>query len=347
MANIEERTAQDGTKTYRVKVRLKGFPTQTGTFQRRTDAKKWAQATEAAMREGRHFKTVEAKKHTLTEMIDRYLRDVLPTKSPSAQVNQRKHLTWWREHIGVMSLADVTPAVIVESRGALAKDHAPATVVRYMAALSHAFTVAIKEWGWLDDSPMRRVTKPKEPRGRVRFLSDEERERLLDACLTSDNPYIYPAVVLALSTGARKMEILTLQWRDVDFQRQVITLHKTKNGERRVLPLTGHAWELVQQRAKVLRIDSPFVFPSRNGQKAFDIRRAWESARQQANIPDFRFHDLRHSAASYLAMDGASLAEIAEILGHKTLAMVKRYAHLSEAHTAGVVARMNKKIFGR
>ena len=334
-------------KTYRVKVRLKGFPTQTGTFHRRTDAKKWAQATEAAIREGRHFKTVEAKKHTLTEMIDRYLRDVLPTKSTSAQVNQRKHLTWWREHIGGMSLADVTPAVLVEYREVLAKDHAPATVVRYMAALSHAFTLAVKEWGWLDDSPMRRVTKPKEPRGRVRFLSDEERELLLEACQTSDNPSLYPIVVLALSTGARKMEILTLQWRDVDFQRQVITLHTTKNGERRVLPLTGHAWELIQQRAKIRRIDSPFVFPSRNGKKAFDIRRAWESARQQANIPDFRFHDLRHSAAGYLAMDGASLAEIAEILGHKTLAMVKRYAHLSEAHTASVVARMNKKIFGR
>ncbi len=221
------------------------------------------------------------------------------------------------------------------------------TVLRYLAALSHAFTLAVKEWGWLDDSPMRRVTKPKEPRGRGRFLSDEERERLLDACRTSDNPYIYPVVVLALSTGARKMEILTLHWRDVDFQRQVVTLHTTKNGERRVLPLTGHAWELVQQHAKVRRIDSPFVFPSRKGKKAFDIRRAWESARQQANISDFRFHDVRHSAASYLAMDGASLAEIAEILGHKTLAMVKRYAHLSEAHTAGVVARMNKKIFGR
>lgn len=329
-----------------VKVRLKGFPTQTGTFHRRTDAKKWAQATEAAMREGRHFKTAEAKKHTLTNLIDRYLREVLPTKSASSQVNQGKHLTWWRGHIGVLSLADVTPAIVVEAREALAKDHAPATVVRYLAALSHAFTIAVKEWGWVEDSPMRRVTKPKEPRGRVRFLSDEERGRLLEACRASDNPYLYPVVVLALSTGARKMEILSLRWQDVDFQRQVLTLHDTKNGERRVLPLQGHAWELVQHHAKVRRIDSPFVFPSRNGHKAFDIRRAWEATLKQANILDFCFHDLRHSAASYLAMDGASLAEIAEILRHKTLAMVKRYAHLSEAHTAGVVARMNKKIFG-
>jgi integrase len=142
------------------------------------------------------------------------------------------------------------------------------------------------------------------------------------------------------------MEILQLRWQDVDFQRQVITLHDTKNGERRSLPLTGHALALMQHHAKIRRIDSPFVFPSRNGKKPFDIRRAWEAALKKANIPDFCFHDLRHSAASYLAMNGASLAEIAEILGHKTLSMVKRYAHLSEAHTAGVVARMNEKIFG-
>jgi integrase len=329
-----------------VKVRLKGFPTQSATFHRRTDAKKWAQATEAAIREGRHFKTVEAKKHTLTDMIDRYLRDVLPTKSASSQVNQGKHLTWWREQIGAMCLADVTPAVVVQCRDTLAKNHAPATVVRYMAALSHAFSVAVKEWGWVEDSPLRRVTKPKEPRGRVRFLSEEERQRLLDACQASKNPYIYPVVVLALSTGARKMEILMLRWRDIDLQRQVITLHDTKNGERRVLPLQGHALALMQHHGKLRRIDSPFVFPSRNGKQSFDIRRAWEAALKKAYIPDFCFHDLRHSAASYLAMNGASLAEIAEILGHKTLSMVKRYAHLSEAHTASVVARMNAKIFG-
>jgi integrase len=279
-------------------------------------------------------------------MTDRYRRDVLPTKSSSSQINQGKHLTWWREQIGTLCLADITPAVLVECRDRLAKQHAPATVVRYMAALSHAFTMTVKEWGWLEDSPMRKVSKPKEPRGRVRFLSDEERESLLDACRASDNSYIYPVVVLALSTGARKMEILTLRWQDVNFQRQVITLHDTKNGERRVLPLQGHALELMQQRGKVRRMDSSFVFPSRNGKKPFDIRRAWEAALKKANIPDFCFHDLRHSAASYLVMNGASLMEVAEILGHKTMSMVKRYAHLSDAHTASVVARMNAKIFG-
>jgi integrase len=216
-----------------------------------------------------------------------------------------------------------------------------------MAALSHAFTIVVREWGWLDVSPMTKVSKPKEPRGRVRFLSDDERERLLDACKASYNPYLYPAVVLALSTGTRKMENLGLRWRDVDFQRQTITLHDTKNDERRILPLKGHALDLIQQLFEVRRMGSDFVFPSRNGKKPFDLRRSWVAAMKNADISDFHWHDLRHSTASYLAMNGATLAEIAEVLGHKTLAMVKRYAHLSEAHTAGVVARMNEKIFGR
>lgn len=142
------------------------------------------------------------------------------------------------------------------------------------------------------------------------------------------------------------MESLSIRWRDVDFQRQTITLHDTKNGELRILPLKGHALDLVQQLFEVRRLDSDFVFPSRNGKKPFDLRRAWTAALKQTDIPDFQWHDLRHSTASYLAMNGATPSEIAEVLGHKTLAMVKRYAHLSEAHTAGVVSRMNEKIFG-
>jgi integrase len=350
MANIEERKTRDGKTMYRVKVRFKGFPTQTATFHRRTDAKKWVQTTETAMREGRHFKIAEAKKHTLAEMIDRYLRDVLQTKSRDSQINQGAHLRWWCKHIGDKLLADVTPALIAEYRDKIAQgDDQPrsnATVVRYMAALSHAFTIAIREWGWLDVSPMTKVSKPKEPRGRVRFLSDDERERLMEACRTSNNPYLYPAVVLALSTGTRKMESMGLYWKDIDFQRQTIILHDTKNGERRTLPLKGHALELIQQLSNGRRMDSDFVFPSQNGKKPFDLRRAWVAAMKNADITNFHWHDLRHSAASYLAMNGATLAEIAEILGHKTLSMVKRYAHLSDAHTASVVARMNEKIFG-
>jgi integrase len=204
---------------------------------------------------------------------------------------------------------------------------------------------------------MRKVTKPKEPRGRVRFLCEDttspdgktlegERTRMLRACQGSSNPYLYPVVVLALSTGMRQGEIMGLKWDDVDLHQGRITLHETKNGERRVVPLVGKALELLKEHGKVRRIDTPLVFPGRvKATKPIDLRAPWVAALKEAGIEDFRFHDLRHSTASYLAMNGASLAEIAEVLGHKTLQMVKRYAHLSEAHTAGVVASMNARIF--
>ncbi|MBX9895587.1 MAG: site-specific integrase [Nitrosomonas sp.] len=356
MANIEKRISSDGITSYRVKIRLKGFPSQSATFERLTDAKKWAQHTESAIREGRHFKTTEAKRHTLAEMIDRYCRDVLPSKKSAK--DQAQQLAWWKSEIGSYSLADVTPSLIGECRDKLGREitvrnklRSPASVVRYMAALSHALTIAVKEWGWLEDSPMRKVTKPKESRGRVRFLSDDERMRLLQACKESSNPYLYTVVVLALSTGMRQGEIMGLTWDAVDLNQGRAILHETKNGERRAVAITGHALELLKALSKVRRIDSNLLFPAKENapqkpQKPMDLRTPWETAVKKAELQDFKFHDLRHSAASYLAMNGASLAEIAEVLGHKTLQMVKRYAHLSEGHTARVVQSMNDKIFG-
>lgn len=352
MAYIQERKANNGKKRYRVQVRLKGYPTQSATFKRLTDARRWAQQTESAIREGRHFKKSEAKRHTLAEMLERYTRDVLPLK-PRSQLDQTGQLRWWSEQIGQYALADVTPAMIAEHRDKLlhgstkqGKQRTPATVNRYLAVLSHAFTIAFKEWGWLEENPMRKVQKLKEPRGRVRYLLEDERSRLLKECRENRNPYLYTVVVLALSTGMRRMEILGLTWGDVDLQRGLIILLETKNNERRSVPLVGHALEVLKEFSKLRRIDTNLLFPSKgNPQKPMDIRTPWETALKKVNITDFRFHDLRHSCASYLAMNGATLAEIAEVLGHKTLQMVKRYAHLSEAHTSRVVERMNASIF--
>ena len=216
MATIEKRDTGEGV-TYRAKVRIKGHPAQSATFARLTDARRWAQSTEAAIRERRYFKTKEAQRRTLADLVDRYTRDVIPRKGPWAR-DQAKQLAWWRAELGTRTLADVTPAVIAEARDKLARGltvrggpRSPSTVVRYLAALSHAFAVAVKEWGWLEDSPLRKVTKPKEPRGRVRYLGDDERGRLLEECRKSDSPDLYCAVVLALSTGGRRMEILGLR----------------------------------------------------------------------------------------------------------------------------------------
>jgi integrase len=352
VATIQERKTRAGKPHYRVQIRRKGRPTQSATFERKTDAKRWAQETEAVIREGRHFKIGEAHRHTLGAMVDRYLQTVVPHLKSAK--DRRRHLLWWKEQLGTYVLAEVTPALISEVRDRLAAETTrrhtqrnPATVVRYLAALSHAFTIAVNEWQWVDSNPVIKVRKPREARGRVRFLSDEERSRLLEACRQSGNPHLYPVVVLAVATGMRQGEIMHLTWEDVDLKRGRITLHATKNNERRVVPLVGHALETLITHAKIRRLDTALVFPARQqgATRPINLRAPWLASLKRARIQDFRFHDLRHSAASYLAMNGASLAEIAEVLGHKTLQMVKRYAHLSEAHTAQVVASMNARIF--
>jgi len=350
MASINKSIDQKGKTRYRVRVRLKGCPAQTATFERLTDARKWIQDTESAIREGRHFKTAEAKRHTLGELVDRYIENVLPVRSERQKLSNQ--LLWWKKALGDYLLSDVTPALIAEQRDVLLKgvtvrgrQRSPSTVVRYMAALSHAFSIAVNEWGWLDDSPMRKVKKPKEPTGRVRFLSDDERSNLLKACRRSEYEDLYLIVVLALSTGMRQGEIMGLKWNDVFLSDGFLVLHKTKNNERRRVPLAGHAFDELKKHAKVRRIDTELLFAGNKSDKPMWFRKRWLTALEVAEISDFRFHDLRHSAASYLAMNGASLAEIAEVLGHKTLQMVKRYAHLSDAHTSQVVASMNEKIF--
>lgn len=353
MATIETRQTADGSTSYRVKVRLKGFPVQSATFDRKTDATNWAKQTEVAIKEGRYFKTAEAKKHTFTELTDRYLKD-LQKRNPKRYDDVANMLSWWKEQIGAYFLADISKPLIIEQRDLLlntagrnVEKRSNSTVNRYMTALSHAFTMAINEWEWMQEHPMKAISKLPEPRGRIRYLDDNERKRLLSACQESGHTKLYLLVVLALSTGARHGELIKLHWRDVDLERRVITLHDTKNKERRVLPIVHHALELMVQHNKVRSLHSDLVFPSPVAPTShWSSRTAWETALAKAEITEFRFHDLRHSAASYLAMNGASLAEIAEVLGHKTLQMVKRYAHLSEAHTASVVQRMNEKIFG-
>jgi len=144
----------------------------------------------------------------------------------------------------------------------------------------------------------------------------------------------------------RQGEIMNLRWRDIYFDKGLITLHETKNDERRTVPLTNYALELLKEHSKLRRLGTDLLFPGKNPNKPLLIRAPWVAAVKEADIPDFRFHDLRHSAASYLAMNGATLVEMAAILGHKTLQMVKRYSHITEQHTSAVVERMNKNIFG-
>lgn len=350
MATITERKSKGGKSTFRVQVRLKGYPPVYASFERKTDAKNWAVQTELKIIEGKYFKEQIEQKHTVGELIDRYIAHVLPLK-PRSFEKQKMQLEWWRKGLSKYYLKDLSPALISEYRNRLLtgttyrhKKRSCATVNRYMAALSHALTIAHKEWGWIGENLCSKISKLKESSGRVRYLSEEERKALLESAKESSNSSLYTVIVLALSSGMRYSEILKMKWDQINFEQSFITLYETKNGEIRNIPLAGLALELLK-KAHILRRKTNLVFPNSRGDAPMNFRSAWEAALKRANIQNFCFHDLRHSCASYLAMNGARSSEIAAILGHKTLQMVKRYTHISQSHTAKVVASMNDKIF--
>ncbi len=350
MANIEKRISKNGKISYRVKIRIKGAPVLSKTFSGLTRARDWAAKMETKIKDGVHSSVFESQKHTLNELIDHYINKVLPYKNNSSAADTARHLQEWKRRIGERFLAHLSPGIISRVREEIAtsskqgKTRSNSTINRYMAALSVVFSYAVKELEWLDINPISKISKLPEPRGRVRYLSDTEREKLLSAVKVANNPYLYPVVLVAITTGARRMEILSLKWADVDLEAKRAILHDTKNGERRGLPLVEPALGALKE-LYANRGNSPFVFPSHDGTQPFDIKRSWDKAIATAGIEDFRFHDLRHTCASYLIMNGATMGEISAVLGHKTLQMTKRYAHLSDSHTHNIVEKMSTKIF--
>jgi integrase len=280
--------------------------------------------------------------HTLADLLDAYERDWFPHLAPRTQYAQRLLYARWRPTLGQVLLRDLTPAYLQSWCRSLQAQYTPTSVRRYLAALSAPLTVAVRYYQWLSFNPMHAVIYPPEGPGRVRFLSQEERNALLMACLQSQNPHLYLVVLLALTTGARKNELLWLRWREVDVERGLLALLQTKNGQSRAVPVTGQALEGLRRRGKDQRPET-WVFPRADGLKPVLIEQAWQVARRRARLQDFRFHDLRHTAASYLAMSNATLVEIAAILGHKSLKQTLKYAHLTLSHTTGVVQRMTDK----
>lgn len=207
------------------------------------------------------------------------------------------------------------------------------TLNRYLVALGALYTWARKQRlvprGF--ESPTRHVERRPEHRGRVRYLSDDERTRLLRACKEAAWPRLYLLVLLAVTTGARRGELLALRWCDINLERAEAVLHDTKNGDRRVLILLPAVIEELQRFAPAdATTSTALVFRSRlRPSQPFAVANAFRDVVKEVGIKNFRFHDLRHSAASYMAQSGASLLEIADTLGHRQLRMVQRYAHLN------------------
>jgi len=369
LATIQRKERKSGV-TYTAVVRIHGFPTQSKTFARKTDAKSWAEKTEQAIKDSEfHNVGSTSRKKTVVDIIIRYRAEVLPNKAETTQRAESTPLKFWEAEVGTYSLSLLKPEKISQILDELAqagdsrhsdestkpkKPKSRKTIKHYRDMLDLLFKCAIR-WGWTRTNPVdgvERITRIKNER--TRYLSDSERAALLQACKASHAPTLYPFVVFALSTGARKGEIEKLKISDIDTNRNVAVLRDTKNGDTRVIPLTKHAREVIEvqiDHATALYADLPdeakhlWLFPRADGQKPFDIRKAWEKARSQAKLVDFRFHDLRHSTASYLAMHGANQLEIAEVLGHRTLQMVKRYAHLSDSHVKDLMESVNEKVF--
>lgn len=357
MASITERKTGDGRTRFLVQVRLKGHPPQTATFDRKSDAKKWAQTTEAAIREGRFFPRTEARKKTLGDAIDGFLSEELPALADTERRNRVRQLRWWRDRLGAYCLAEITPSRLADCLGLLVKEGGPGgrpvstgTRNRYHAAISAVLKWAMRpERGWLEANTARRVNRLAEPRGRVRYLSEEERERLLTAAKANSDPRMHLLILLAVSTGARESELMGLKWSDLDLTRGLAFFHETKNDDRKVSPIRGQALEALREwaRSTVRTIGGGFLFgiPGETYGEAGPRfpRKRWEKIRDEAGLKNFRFHDLRHTTGSYLAMSGATPREIMEVLGHRSLAMAARYSHLATDHVEGVVERMAGK----
>lgn len=352
MKGIDKRTHKDGTVSYRARVRIKGHPIIIQSFASKTLAMKWKRDTESAIERDTFAYEKPGSRHTLSELIDRYIEKVLPTKPKNAR-NVHQHLLWWKQELGSYLLSDIKPNLLSQKRDNLLssptcknKPRSPTTVVRYLASLSHAFSVALRDWEWVQENPILKISKPKISNERTRFLSDEERMKLVKACQESESKGLYPVVILALSTGMRRGEILNLKWSDIDLERGAILLQTTKNGEHRFVPLVGIALGLLKSRYANQSTNSLVFSAPHSPLKPIDIRSAWETALEKAGISNFRFHDLRHTAASYLAMNQASLLEIGTLLGHKTVQMTKRYAHLSNAHIQLLSTKLNRSLLG-
>lgn len=312
-------------------------------------------ATAAAVR---HFPTAPNRGDlTLRETVDAYLAGY-SGRDPSI-VNR---LAYWTEIMGAVRLRDLDTDAIADALDALATENvrkyagrddnnrpvfrehgrrAPATVNRYRQALASVVTWAIHKRltpkGWTH--PVRPIRSEREDNGRVRFLSADERARLLAAARISAWPKLYLLLLMALTTGARRGELLGLHHRDLDLAAGTASVATTKNGQPRVLPLT----EAVI--AEIKRHGAPhadaLLFPGRfRTSQPYAIEEAWRRCLRNARVRDCRFHDLRHSCASYLAQNGAGLLEIADVLGHKSLRMTQRYSHLTVDHKARLVQRV-------
>lgn len=308
---------------WQARVRRLGSPDETRSFLSHQEAERWARTVESGIDHGSFISPTEAKKTTLGDLIQRYMVEVLPSMK-GAYEDAIRLKAICRRPICKNSIASLTPAKIAEYRDLRLKEVAPGTVVRELAYFSSIINHGRREWGIHANNPVALVRKPTQPKGRERVLSLAERERLLVELQPTGrrNTWMPSVVILALETAMRRSELLALRWGDINLDRRTATLHMTKNGDSRIVPLSTTA---IQTLTSMPRSACGAVFPITYCALAANFDKAVE----RAKLPDLHFHDLRHTAITNMADKLPNVIELAAVSGHKSLKMLQRYYHPS------------------
>jgi integrase len=292
-----------------------------------------------AIKEGKQPETKRIINHTFNELIAEYLKWAERQRSFRSKQGFVKQLAG---AFNGLPLRRFTPMLLEQYQTErMQKGNKPATINRHIATIKHMFTKAV-EWYMVEEETLKRIRKVKlleENNRRLRYLSKEECQALIKAC-QGDTKTI---IITALNTGMRKGEILGLKWDNVDLRHGFILLDTTKNGERREIPINDTLKSVLQGITR--RLDVPYVFYDPvTGKPYQDVKRSFNTALRRAGIRDFHFHDLRHTFASHLVMAGVDITTVKELLGHKTLTMTLRYAHLSPSHKVNAVDILDKTL---
>jgi len=279
------------------------------------------------VKEGKQPEVKRIANYTFNELAEQYLEWAKRQRSFRSKRGFVKQLL---EAFGHLPLRRFNTMLLEQYQTErLQKGNKPATANCLLSTLKHMFTKAV-EWDMVEEEVLKRIRKVKfleDNNKRLRYLSKEECQDLINAC----DKHLRPIVVTALNTGMRKSEILNLRWDNVDLKHGFILLDRTKNGERREIPINDTLRTTLD--GLIRHLDTPYVFyDPATGKPYQDIKRSFNSALRRAGIRDFHFHDLRHTFASHLVMAGVDLTTVKELLGHKTLTMTLRYAHLAPAH---------------
>jgi len=325
---------KNGEARYRTILTKSGKGIKTKTFRRKQDARTWGNRVVLDYQEY-EAKGIKPCTVTFSRLADEYMHWW------SGKDHDRVRLVlWWEKQLSKTLLSDIKPDLIRELLKPK-KSQAPATYNKHLAVLSAILDYATLQQEddsildqYIQENPCKGVRSLTVNNKIVRYLSDEEKPRLLKAAKGIGGKF-YLKVLMALSTGMRKGELDRLRWNEIDFEKGLAILSDTKNGSPRHTPIPN---VIVDELKKHREIGNGLLFPSTtDSNQPFDYKRQWHKCLKDAGINNFRWHDMRHDTASTLARDGRTLKEIAEILGHKSLASTDRYTHLSTDHKSQVL----------